>query len=137
MESMINKVQETIKPLTILCIVEVGGGILACSLATLRPLFASLVDLTTIRYSVSRFTNKSQNSTQKSGDPSRHKEISNDVVSSQDSELYEIQHARIESMKESFFSDADSQAGVFPERRKKSLAVPTRRFDEGSEVNLV
>jgi len=51
--------------------------------------------------------------------------------------MYEIQHAKIASMKESFFSDADSQTGVFPERREKNHSVQSRRFDEGSEVDLV
>lgn len=101
------------------CIVEIGSGILACSLATLRPFFASLVDLSTIRYSVSRFT-RSLHNTNTEPESRIKKEISNDVVSSQDSDLYDVQRARIVSMKESFFSVADSQTGVFRERREKS-----------------
>ena len=117
-----------------------GSGILACSLATLRPLFATLVDLTNVRYSVSHLTSRSHDNTERSGATAAQKEFkeyNSDPVSSQDSELYEIQHARIASMKESFFSDADSQTGVFPERREKNLSVRPRRFDEGSEVDLV
>jgi hypothetical protein len=140
MQSRTNKLSETIKPLTIICIVEMGSGILACSLATLRPLLATLVDFRTIRYSISRITSRSHDNTGRSSAMAvqkEYKEYNSDPVSSQDSELYEIQHARIASMKESFFSDADSQTGVFPERREKNLSVQPRRFDEGSEINLV
>ncbi|TLD26013.1 hypothetical protein E2P81_ATG09670 [Venturia nashicola] len=133
---------KTIKPLTIVCIVEIGTGILACSLATLRPLFSNLVDLSTIRYSVSRCVHIFRN-TRAEPEFVIQRKISNEAVSSQNSKSYENQHDRNASKKDSFFQDADGETVVVSERREKSpvnssLAQP-RRCDEleGSEVNFV
>ncbi|QDS68447.1 hypothetical protein FKW77_010814 [Venturia effusa] len=127
---------KTIKPLTIICIVEVGSGILACSLATLRPFFSKFVNLSTIRQSISRVSHSLHNT--KTGPESSTQEVlGKDVTSSRDSELYEVQRARTASAKESLLIDADSRVGVFPEEREKNGVISTeqqaRRFDEGSE----
>lgn len=70
------------------------------------------------------------------------KELGNDVVSSQDSELDEIKHGRIANMRESVLSDVNSQAGAFPEQQEKtswndSVEQPRDFDEEGSEVHLV
>ncbi|RDI89753.1 hypothetical protein Vi05172_g749 [Venturia inaequalis] len=85
---------KTMKPLTIICIVEIGTGILACSLATLRPLFSKLVDLNTIRNS-DTFRN-----TNAEAEFGLHKEISNHVLSSGAQQP----EAKMASTKESGFS---------------------------------
>jgi hypothetical protein len=45
-ESALNIYIGTVAPLMMVCIIELGTGLLACSLATLRPLLNTLFDMT-------------------------------------------------------------------------------------------
>ncbi|KAE9973674.1 hypothetical protein EG328_004285 [Venturia inaequalis] len=55
---------KTVAPLMMMCIIELGAGLLACSLATLRPLLVSWMNLT----SSSKYFSKSQCTSSRSGE---------------------------------------------------------------------
>jgi hypothetical protein len=109
-----------------ICIIELGTGLLACSLATLRPLLASLIDITApSRYTLSNIISKSQ-----------HKE-NNDTTTSRT--LKKQQNNDLSSLQNKtgdLESGEDNELQVF-EPKSATFLAKERGRSEGSDVSLV
>ena len=111
-----------------ICIIELGSGLLACSLATLRPLLASLVDMTAqSRYSLSNIFSRSPPLSMGNDgtaiSPPSNKQKNNDL-------------STLRSQTRDLESGEDNELETF-ESKGATILSTERGRSEGSDVSLV